>query len=177
MNSPKPYGYAIVYERTKPGGGLMPEHEEATLRRAGTETSVKRAAALQRGFTRIVSCTPIPASEAPAPRKKRGLVAAIEPPVTTMTDADVESAATAIHAIRKAAEGLAAIARDRRALVEAITTNASTIERLCPSADGKIGHIIARCDRLRELFNMEELESWQITVNNVMTETWQQLPH
>ena len=33
-----------------------------------------------------------------------------------------------------------------------------------------------RCDRLRELINMEELESWTIAVERAMQAAWQRIP-
>jgi hypothetical protein len=40
----------------------------------------------------------------------------------------------------------------------------------------KLAKLQDRCERLRQLRNMMELGSWQISINRTMDELWQQLP-
>jgi hypothetical protein len=45
-----------------------------------------------------------------------------------------------------------------------------------PEAMDKLAKLQDRCERLRQLRNMMELGSWQISINRTMDELWQQLP-
>ena len=42
--------------------------------------------------------------------------------------------------------------------------------------DPEIRQMIERCQELSRLENRQELQSWQITVDRVMTEAWRRLP-
>lgn len=180
MISNKPYGFIVVFERAKPNGGMQPEFEQVTLRRKGTEAAAKRAAALTRGFREILTVTPIPMEEAPPPRVRRA--ARREDcggaGVAVATDA-MDAAAEGIQSIRQAVEELARMAQRRRELVDQIEQGLAGIDRVLPETPGQetgASRIRARCERLREFFNMEELESWKITVDRLMEEAWRRLP-
>lgn len=168
----RPYGFSVTLEYALPGGGMSPTYAETTIRRKGTEQSARRAATLVRGFSRILSCTPITADQAPVRRKQHH-----KPSPSVSPD----SAYAAIQQVREAAAELAASAERRRVLVETIAERVAFLESVFPTPPGvenalQPARIANRCDRLKELFNMEELASWRITIERIMTDVWQRLP-
>ena len=176
-----PYGYVVVAERALPGGGLCPTLAEFTLRRKGTEEGARRAAALTSGFRGIVSVTAIPADEAPAPRRRATSVAPFEVAEDRKIPSpeEADEAVAAIRGVKSACEQLAAIAGQKRNLLSQIERQVETIDRLLPEPDGGRSDAVRlreRCERLRELFNQEELESWTITVGRAMDAAWRRLP-
>ena len=184
----KPYGFAVTFVCNLPSTTLLATAtEERTIRRKGTEVAARRAATMTPGFVQVVTCTPIAQEEAPPPRPRNTPSSVLTPiaPASLRvpsTPDELDEVVDAVRAIKAAAAELAGIAQQRRALVETIAEKVAIIERLAPTPPGvdRVLHPSAlrqRCQRLHELFNMEELSSWKITVDRSMDSLWQRLPH
>jgi hypothetical protein len=182
--SRKPYGFEVLYERAKPNGGLFPQVEERSIRRKGTRAAAERAAQMCYGFRRIISVTEIPADQAPAPRRpsfggstKNPIVAEPAPGQAVLTPDEADEIASAIRDVKEASATLAAISAQKSDLLWKIGDHLDLVAKLYPeSGPTGIANLKERCDRLKELVNMEELQSWKITVDRIMGEAWQRLP-
>lgn len=187
MSDPKPYGYEVRFTRRKPGSGLLPDIEEITIRRKGTEASARKAASMHSGFEQIISVTPISEASAPPPRKRHApddgheCTAAVVAPsgASLLTPAESDAAASAILAVGKIAAELAAIAATKRKKLNELHDRLREIQRAMPEGSEEragVDKLLARADRLQEHINMEEYESWCITIKRVLDEAWRALP-
>lgn len=186
MSEQKPYGYEVRFTRRKPGTGLLPDLEEVTIRRKGTETAARKAATMHAGFEQIVSVSPISEAEAPPPRKRHCSheehdVPPSEPPsgVSLLTPAESDAAAAAVLAVKKIAAELSSIAATKRKKLNELRDRLREIQKAMPEGSEEragVDKLLAREERLQEHINMEEYESWEITISRVLEAAWKALP-
>lgn len=180
MTTPAPYGYEVVFTC---GSGQGPV--EKRVRRKGTEAAARKAAVMTSCFQTIISITPISAEEAPAPRKSRAEQPLDCSAVTQNTGPkpllpeEYDIAANAVLTIKAAGAELAMIAERKRQLLRSIESGTAIIDRLIPEFGARPNaasdQLRSRCSRVQELINSEELESWNITIGNLMEQAWHRL--